>query len=293
MQIILHAGAHSTDEGRLLKTLFRNRAAFQERGIALPRPRHYRQLLSATVKALSKRPVGPDSRMAFLDAIMDQDSNEVDRLVLHSENFFCVPKIAFSKGRIYPMAGTRLGYLSNLFAEDELELFIGLRNPATHLPAMFAATPHTQFTEFLDGADPRDIYWSDLITSIRQEAPNVRVTVWCNEDTPLIWGELVREIAGLAANEPIEGAYDLLAEIMSAEGMARFESYLKSHPDMSEMQKRRVISVFLDKFALDDMVEEEVDLQGWTEPLIDQMTEQYDEDIFKISRIPGVELLSP
>ncbi|MEN8894111.1 hypothetical protein [Planktotalea arctica] len=293
MQIILHAGAHSTDEGRLLKTLFRNRAAFQERGIALPRPRHYRQLLSATVKALSKRPVGPDSRMAFLDAIMDQDSNEVDRLVLHSENFFCVPKIAFSKGRIYPMAGTRLGYLSNLFAEDELELFIGVRNPATHLPAMFAATPHTQFTEFLDGADPRDIYWSDLITSIRQEAPNVRVTVWCNEDTPLIWGELVREIAGLAANEPIEGAYDLLAEIMSAEGMARFESYLKSHPDMSEMQKRRVISVFLDKFALDDMVEEEVDLQGWTEPLIDQMTEQYDEDIFKISRIPGVELLSP
>lgn len=293
MQIILHAGAHSTDEGRLLKTLFRNKAAFQERGIALPRPRHYRQLLSATVKALSKRPVGPDSRMAFLDAIMDQDSNEVDRLVLHSENFFCVPKIAFSKGRIYPMAGTRLGYLSNLFAEDELELFIGVRNPATHLPAMFAATPHTQFTEFLDGADPRDIYWSDLITSIRQEAPNVRVTVWCNEDTPLIWGELVREIAGLAANEPIEGAYDLLAEIMSAEGMARFESYLKSHPDMSEMQKRRVISVFLDKFALDDMVEEEVDLQGWTEPLIDQMTEQYDEDIFKISRIPGVELLSP
>lgn len=293
MQVILHAGAHCTDDGRLLKTLFKNRAAFQERGIALPRPRHYRQLLSATVKALSKRPAGPDSRMAFLDAIMDVDADEVDRLFLHSENFFCVPKLGFQKGRIYPLAGSRLGHLSQLFAEDEIELFLGIRNPATHLPAMFAATPHTHFVEFIDGADPRDIYWSDLITSIRQEAPNVRVTVWCNEDTPLIWGELIREIAGLAANEPIEGGFDLLSEIMSPEGMTRFGSYLKSHPDMTEMQTRRVITAFLDKFAIDDMVEEEVDLQGWTEPLIDQLTEQYEEDIFEISRIPGVTLLSP
>ena len=65
MQVILHAGAHCTDEGRLLKTIFKNRAPFQERGIALPRPRHYRQLLSATIKALAKRPVGPDSRIGF------------------------------------------------------------------------------------------------------------------------------------------------------------------------------------------------------------------------------------
>ncbi len=293
MQVILHAGAHCTDDGKLLKTLFKNRDAFQQRGIALPRPRHYRQLLNATVKALSKRAAGPDSRMAFLDAIMDLDADEVDRLVMHSENFFCVPKLGFHKGRIYPQAGSRLAYLTHLFPDDEIELFLGIRNPATHMPAMYAATPHTQFVEFIDGADPRDIYWSDLITSIRQEAPNVRVTVWCNEDTPLIWGELVREIAGLAANEAVEGAYDLLSEIMSPEGMSRFKSYLKSHPDMTEMQTRRVITAFLDKFALDDMLEEEVDLPGWTEALVDELTDQYEEDIFTISRIPGVTLLSP
>lgn len=293
MQVILHAGAHCTDDGRLLKTLFKNRDAFQASGIALPRPRHYRQLLNATIKALSKRAAGPDSRMAFLDAILDIDPDDVDRLIMHSENFFCVPKLGIHKGRIYPLAGSRLAYLTHLFPDDEVELFLGIRNPATHLPAMYAATPHTQFIEFMDGADPRDIYWSDLINSIRQEAPNVRVTVWCNEDTPLIWSELVREITGLAATDPIKGGFDLLSEIMSKEGMTRFESYLKSHPDMTEMQTRRVITAFLDKFAIEDMVEEEVDLQGWTEPLIEQLTDQYEEDIFKISRIPGVTLLAP
>ena len=231
--------------------------------------------------------------MAFLDAIMDIDATEVDRLILHSENFFCVPKIAFNEGRIYPLAGSRLAYLIHLFADDEVELFLSIRNPATHLPAMYAATPHTQFIEFLDGADPRDILWSDLITNIRQEAPNVRITVWCDEDTPMIWVELVRAIAGLSANEPIEGGYDLLAEIMSVEGMPRFKGYLESHPDMTEMQTRRVITTFLYKFAIDDMVEEEVDLDGWTDPLIEQLTEQYEEDLFTTSRIPGVELLAP
>lgn len=293
MQAILHAGAHCTDDGKLLKTLFKNRAAFQEQGIALPRPRHYRQLLNAIIKALSKRPTGPDSRMAFLDAIIDLEPSEIDRLILHSENFFCVPKIAFHKSRIYPQAGSRLQYLTHLFPEDEVELFLNIRNPATHLPAMYAATPHTQFVEFLDGADPRDILWSDLIKTIRQDAPNVHVTVWCNEDTPLIWGELVREIAGLAANEAIIGGFDLLSEIMSPEGMSRFDNYLKTHPDMTEMQTRSVITAFLDKFALDDMVEEEVDLQGWTEPLVEQLTEQYEDDIFTISRISGVTLLAP
>lgn len=293
MQVVLHAGAHCTDEGKLLKTLFKNRAAFAERGIAMPKPRHYRQLLGATIKALSKRPAGPDSRMAFLDAILDRDPEEADRLLLHSENFFCVPKIAFNKGRIYPLAGSRLAHLKQLFPNDHVELFLSIRNPATHLPAMYAATPHTSFVEFMDGADPRDILWSELIQTIRAEAPNVTVTVWCNEDTPLIWGELVREIAGLSAADPIEGAFDLLSEIMSPQGMERFDSYLKSHPDMSEMQTRRVITAFLDKFALDDMVEEEFDLSGWTEELIDELTDQYEEDVYAISRIPGVTVLSP
>ena len=103
----------------------------------------------------------------------------------------------------------------------------------------------------------------------------------------------MREIAGLSANEPIEGGYDLLAEIMSVEGMTRLKGYLESHPDMTEMQTRRVITTFLDKFAIDDMIGEELDLDGWTDPLIGQLTEQYEEDLFTISRVPNVELLAP
>ncbi len=293
MHVVLHAGAHCTDESRLLKTLFKNRQKLAENGVSLPRPRHYRQLLTETVKALSKRSVSPDSRSAFLDAVLELDPETVDRVVMASENFFCVPKIAIKKGQLYPFAGSRMAHLTQLFDGDTVELFLGIRNPATYLPAMFAATPHTSFVDFADGADPRDIRWSRTISHIRMEAPNVPITVWCNEDTPLIWGEIVREMAGLTAAEPIEGAFDLLQEIMSPEGMERFHTYRDSHPDMTEMQTRRVITAFLDKFAMEDALEEEVALPGWTDDLVEEMTDLYEEDVDDIARIPGVTLIAP
>ena len=58
---------------------------------------------------------------------------------------------------------------------------------------------------------------------------------------------------------------------------------------MTEMQKRRVISTFLDKFAL----EEEVDLAGWDDDMMDDMTDVYDEDMLEVQRIPGVTLIAP
>ncbi|MEL6648947.1 MAG: hypothetical protein AAFQ05_14905, partial [Pseudomonadota bacterium] len=65
------------------------------------------------------------------------------------------------------------------------------------------------------------------------------------------------------------------------------------HPGMTEVQKRRVIAAFLDKFVDDDAVEEEYELDGWTSEIIDQMTELYEEDVFNIPRVPGVNLITP
>ena len=49
---------------------------------------------------------------------------------------------------------------------------------------------------------------------------------------------------------------------MSKEGMQRFAAYLKSHLEMTEIQKRRVIFALLNKFALEEKIEEELTLAG-------------------------------
>ena len=62
---------------------------------------------------------------------------------------------------------------------------------------------------------------------------------------------------------------------------------------MTEYQKRRAIAAFRDKYALDDEVEEELDMPGWTEDVVDEMSKTYDEDVATIAAMPGVRVLMP
>jgi hypothetical protein len=291
MQIVFHAGAHNTDEDRIIKCLLKNRPDFSNLGVNVPPPSRYRKLLHQTLLAMHENAPSPDARDIMIEAILEEENCE--RLLLSNENFFCVPNMALRGGQFYDKGHERVQLLSELFEGDDIEVFLGICNPATYLPAQFRRTKFEDFADMTFGADPRDLRWSDLIYRIRENNPNVSLTVWCNEDTPLIWGQVIRELAGINPNEKIKGGFDLISEIMTSEGMKRFRAYLADNVDLSEMQKRRVISAFLDKFGRDDMIEEELDLPGWTEALVDELSDVYDEDVFEISRIPGVNYIAP
>lgn len=293
MQVILHTGVHCTDDDRLLKGLLRNADAFRSDGVAIPGPSRYRNLLSELINTLGTNPPAPDAREILLDAILSSDANQVDRLLLSHENLFCVPKLTLAGGRLYRKAEQRIWNIKQLFAGDEIEVHMGLRNPATFLPAVYAITPYASFDEFMQGLDPMHVRWSDLVTRLRSEHPDVPLTIWCNEDTPMIWGQIMRDMAGIELTRKITGSFDLLAEIMDPEGMKRFRAYLKVHPNINEMQKRRVMVAFLDKYAMDEEIECELDLPGWDEPYVDMLTELYEDDVFEISRMPGVTVIAP
>jgi hypothetical protein len=57
-------------------------------------------------------------------------------------------------------------------------------------------------------------------------------------------------------------------------------------------QRRRVVSAFLDKFAIPDKIEIGIDLPGWTEDTIRMLTESYDADVARIRAMPGVTFIA-
>ena len=291
MQIVLHAGAHYTEEDRLFKTLLRNKADFAERGVAIPGPGRYRPLLRETMAALDDAAPSPDAREVILDAILDEA--EADRVILSHVHIFGAPRACFRDGRLYDLAPSRMAQFAHLFAKDQIEIFMAIRNPAVFLPSVLTASPQNDMVELLRGASPYQIRWSDTLAAIRAEAPEVTITAWCFEDMPLLWAQIIREMAGLEHGQKIIGGFDLLSQIMTSEGMQRFRGYLKKHPNMSERHKRRVMSAFLDKFYIDDEVEEELHAPGWDAYTIDALTELYEEDAMACARIPGVNFISP
>ncbi len=291
MQVALHVGAHCTDDDRILKCLAKNRDTFGQLGISIPKPNRYRRQLRDLMHEVRSKPIGPDTRENLLNVITGQD--RPDRLVLTNSQFFGTAKMAVSRNKLYYAAERRLSHFAQVFFQDEVEVFLSLRNPATFLPALFSESGEPDFGGFLENQAPQSFSWTELILRIREELPKLNLTIWCNEDTPLIWDQLIREIAGVDPAQPLIGNHDFLREIMSAEGMGRFETYLDSHPGLNDVQKRRVIAAFLDKFVLEEELEEELDLPGWSDVLVDVISEQYEEDVYQISRIPGVNFISP
>ena len=291
MQVIFHCGAHGTEEDRLLKTLLRNKDRFRGNGTAVPGPGKYRYLLKDCIAALQEGTATPDSRDVLWDAILEEE--QADRVLLSNAHFFGSQRQAIEENQFYPEAEARLLSMQQLFSNDQLELYIGLRNPATLLPVLLENANPQRKAEVLSGLDPYHLRWSDLLIRLRHAAPNVPITVWCVEDMPLIWGQIIRDMAGLDVDARIEGGMDLLSAIMDREGMRRLRSYLAQHPDLSEMHKRRVFAAFLDKYANEDELEEEIDLPGWTEAMVDTVSEIYEEDMDQVQRIPGVTMIAP
>ena len=291
MQVIIHCGAHATEEDLLLKTLLKNAGPLAEKGTAIPGPAKYRSLLKECMEAMKCSSASEEAPDVLWDAILDESQS--DRVVLSNPHFFGSPRHSLGGGNFYPEAGERLQALQELFPFDQLEIFMALRNPATFLPALFAKSNPTTIRRALKECNLLQMHWSALLQRMRQAVPGMPVTVWCYEDLPLVWEQVLRDMGGVDPDLPLKGTLDLLATILQPEGLNRLSAYLDEHSDMAEIHKRRVLAAFLEKFACEGALEEVLDFPGWTEALIEEMSEAYEEDIFAVQRIPGVSLISP
>ncbi len=289
-RISFHLGALCTDDDLLISSLRRNNKVLHEHAVVVPKPVVYRPLIREVLERLNGAPANQDTQDVLFEHITKSEDDE--RIVLSTPFSMANHPEAFTDGQLYPQAGTRSAALRNLFPDNQVELFFAVRDPAIWIPEMHSYLPDIPFGDYVAGLDPEHLLWSDVIRDIREANPDTPITVWCNEDTPMIWPEVMHEVAGLDAQIQLAGGFRILGKIMAKEGIKRLRSYLASNPPLNEIQRRRIVSAFLDKYALDEEVEEEIDLPGWTPELIEQLSNIYDEDMLEIARIPGVTVLT-
>ena len=291
MQVVYHLGAPCTDDNLLIKSLLKNRSFLARDGIAVPPPGRYRTFLRDTAKMLEGAPASPEMQVQLLDSIADEE--RVDRLILSDARFVCINRLVVQSHRIWPMIERRTKLLRNIFPSAQTEFFIGMRDPATLIPALFRASRFSDFGEFTENMLPLEVRWSDTIGRLRRAHPDARLTVWCNEDTPLIWAELLAAMAGLDSPVGMEGREDLVQTIMEPSGFRRLNAYLARHSPEDEHQRRRILMAFLDKYARDEAMEEELVAPGWSAAMVAEMSERYDADMERVADIIDVDFVTP
>ncbi|MBL4927278.1 hypothetical protein [Fuscibacter oryzae] len=290
MRIVYHLGAHFTDEERLLKCLLANRDALADHSIAVPPTRRFRALLRDTAIRLKGDAATIEEQALILEEIMAED--KADRLILSWDSFMALPTWAMKKS-LYPSAGGRVRAFSQIFPQIDAEFHLAIRSPATFVPLLYDRLKPESYEAFMEGTDLFALRWSVVIRRIRDANPQAPLTVWCDEDTPLIWPEVLRAVSGLPADVPLTGEDELLATLMSGEGMVRLSAYLDKHPPQNILQRRRVVSAFLDKFALPERINMNIEMPGWTDEVVAHLNALYEADVAEIAGMDGVDFMAP
>jgi hypothetical protein len=292
MHVVFHLGVHCTDEDRLLRALLRNRGPLAAEGVAVPGPARYRTLIRDTLQSLKGEVASAETQAHVLDQVLEGGAEGVRRLVLSSDSFIAYPQWAI-RGAFYPNAGQRLRAMADVFPDHSAEFHLAIRNPASLLPALLAKQRDRSLSEVLEGTDPLLLRWSDMVAGIRRANPGTPLIVWCDEDTPLLWPEILRGLSGHSEGFEMDGADEFLASLMTDEGMARLRLCLAGRPDIDALQRRAIVSDFLDRFALPERMEVEVDLPGWTGDYVSALSRAYDMDVARLARMEGVSLMLP
>ena len=290
MRIVYHLGAHCTDEERLIRCLLKNRVTLAAQGILVPAPTRYRRLLRDTAVQLK----GAASDAEIQTIVMEQlvEDSQASRVVLSWDSFLSFPQWVLN-GQMYTFAGERIRAFTRILPQNEAEFHLALRNPATFVPALFEKQRARPYEDFIRGTYPAELRWSLVVRQILAQNPGVPLVVWCDEDTPLIWPEVLQAVSGHADGTELTDTDELLAAIMSPEGLAQLKAYLVAHPPASIQQRRRIVAAFLDKYALPERVEMSFDLPGWTAELVEDITAAYYEDVALIRQMPGVTFIAP
>ncbi len=289
MEISLHIGAHLTDENQLLSCLRRNSAALAKQGIAVPAPGRYRQQLQKLSAEMHGKVTDAQTQEALLDGVLEAD--DVSRVVFSIENLMAIHDWILADGQFYPRAGPRIAGIRHLFPTADFHVYLAIRNPASFLPALAHDKRAGGVDGALKGTDPASVRWSSVVARIKEAAPDVKITVWCDEDTALLWPEILRAVAGHTPETELVGWFRWYWDFIAPKSHEAMRRYFANNPITDDAHRRRVLSAMLEKFARPDVLEAEASLPGWTDDYIEILTEIYNQDLDLIASMPGVTLL--
>lgn len=199
--VALHMGVHKTATSHLQRSLHRAADALADAGVRYYGPEHLR-LPGRSLPALFGLKAGAKQRRAPADQ-MTLLRKGADRLVLSEENFIGVlntPRRRAVRVR-YPDAGPRISALAQAMDCGGVDVFLGVRHPATYLNSAYGqmllggrVMPMALFQKLNPVSG---VNWLDLVARIRQTPGVNRLTVWRYEDHADVFDQIVGGLVGV------------------------------------------------------------------------------------------------
>ncbi|WP_171125501.1 MULTISPECIES: hypothetical protein [unclassified Ruegeria] len=291
MQVAIHAGAAFTGEGRLLKALRAHKSVLTEHGVAAFGPRQYKQAFKPTFATSEPQFLTPEETSQVRAGLTSDPS--IRRAVFQSNALIADSKAAIQDGQFYPRAGKLMSVLDQALEDIRIDFFFGLRNPGTFIPKLLMSLPDEDRENIIRNTDLSCLNWIGMVDDIRDMAPGVNITLWSNEESPLIWGDILRKMCGLPEDVTLEKEYNFLLSLLDEAGKEKANALLNARPDGEQTGIRYALADILEDHAQPELVEEELELPGWSTDIVDAFSELYEQDLERLESMPEVQLLRP
>lgn len=260
----------------------------EERGVYVPRPRRYRDLLAARVAAFDGTPASPEDLNGMLG--LDQlDPDGDPHFVLRATEMMQPPPYFCPAGDWFYDIGPRAAQYRSVLAPAPVTFMISLCNPAVMLSQAWASGDYPGIDVI--APDPFELRWAGVLRELRQNCPDVPIIAWSAEESPMIWGRVLKAAARTETEFGDDAQMHVANGLMSDEGAARLVDYLKSHPDMPDALRARVIGIYLKRFAREEDVTTEIVMPGWSDAVQARMDRHYAADLDEVAQIDGVTLI--
>lgn len=293
MQVAFHVGVLGTDNDKVGQCLAANEAVLRAARVELSPNTLNEPILSEALNALKGGVASPQMEEVIHDALVEQDDTR--RLVVSRPTLLGPPRRPLEGDGLLMRAPGQMRALADVVPSAEVEFFIALKNPATYAPDLLQRATRSTAT-LAEGLDPATLRWAPAIRRMLNKLEGLRLVVWCNEDTPLIFPEVVRRIAGLPPETLLVDDNPVAAALLTDEGRARLAQSLTGMEPGAIAARRgataAVLAEYHDPAALTTRIEG-VEGLAWDQAIIDALTEHYDADVAEIAALPGIEFIHP
>ena len=299
MDIRIFIGAHSTAGLHIENILAQNETLLGEQGIIVATHATQLSAFKDATLSLEAGESEADVREKYINALTK--GIECETLVIMDRRRAGSVTRPARKNLIFPQVRFSLARFTKILPKDSYKFFMGLRAPSTFLPSCYSdSLTHAKvetFDEFLDGADLRNLRWSETLERIvgsfseddDAEMSITKLVTWRFEDYPRMWRDVVGAICGIDNPQDLVGDALPINKGLSLYGCQLMYQYLQEHEPKAPGDFKKIRDAFLEKFAQQDDMDP--DPIGPPE-FIEAMDYAYDDDWYYIQRMENVVTLS-
>lgn len=289
--LVLHLGAHCTDDGLIAGWLARNTAALEAQGLAVPTARHFLTTISQALAAQEGAVSTPAQEAGLLRVLGVTEARQ--RLVVSAPGLLGpANRVIAPEGFYIHDVARRVYALRVLFPRTPMAFMLAVRRASGIVPGLLSADDARDPEDVLPLLDEDSLPWTPLISAIRGQAPNAPLTVWRHESLPQVWPDVLRGLVGADCVLPLAGLMDMAAARLSAEARLRAGRYLSTNPPATAAQLQRVVALFGERFGLLGSPRDQVvAAPGWVQQQLARLDMSYDTEWEDVSNSKGVRAL--